>query len=386
MKRMFTPSRLKRVLVSLLCLCLLLAVGCYDDGMYRVPKDAVIRDPIRTTAAPVDTFPLPNDYYFTDNYLPDKAAVINDLLAKSGDSGEAFVFVTDPHTEDQGNAGQTPYLVHYLCTQTDLSRAIVCGDVYTGMAANYVSTMAKAFSDGTVHYVMGNNEYSTDITDADLAAVYYADKPDEIGNADRHYYYVDSPESKLRYVVLNAWSEGGVTATDLEAQNTWLKDEALQVEEGWGILVFVHGFVVREWGRNTDLRYFLSTMKPTAKTLLEYDGSGEILAVFHGFRHQDAVSRMRLNADGSPVLDDGCGGIPLIQTASDKYVTDKETAPYEMLIDREKDTITEQAFDVVVVDRKAGQIHCVRIGAPARDDTGWLTEKQVEVRTVNIRE
>ena len=168
-------------LTVLLCLSLLLANGC-QDGLPRAQEGAVIRDPVRTTSVstPTDTFPLPNDYYFEDNYLPNKAAVINDLLEKSGTTGEAFVFVTDPHTEQNRNAGQTPNLVHYLCTQTDLRRAIIGGDVYVGTSANYANTMAEAFSDGTVHYVMGNHEYDRDTTDAVLTAAYDEGKREQV--------------------------------------------------------------------------------------------------------------------------------------------------------------------------------------------------------------
>ena len=160
----------------------------------------------------------------------------------------------------------------------------------------------------------------------------------------------------------------------------------ISAESVFYILVFAHQFVSREWTRDKDLRYFGTVWKPIAKTLLEYDGAGEILAVFHGHIHQDMVSRMYLKSDGTAALDDACGGIPLIGTSTDKFYTNKEASPYEMLIDREKGTVTEQAFDVVVVDRENGQIHCVRIGAPARDGSGWLTEEQVEVRTVDIRQ
>ena len=340
----------------------------------------------RPTASGTSSFNLKN-YYLLNNYLPNKATTVNRLLANGGENAEAFVFITDPHTEQNRNAGQTAALVNYLCTRTDLSRAIVGGDVYVGTSPSYEAEMAKAFTDGTVHYVMGNHEYDRNATDGELANVYHADKPEEIGNVDRHYYYVDSLENKLRYVVLNGFEEGSGDATDIAAQNKWLKNEALNVDEGWGILVFCHQFVAREWkGDYPYHRYLLPTIKPFAKTLLEYDGNGEVLAVFHGHIHQDMVSRMKLNADGAPVLDDTCAGIPIIGTASDKYYTDKETSPYEMLIDREVGTVTEQAFDVVVVDRENGKIHCVRIGAPARDNTGWTDQEQVEVRTVNIRE
>ena len=372
----------------------------YTGAVYTLPTDEIVatREPMYVFAdtdtalevsylKPSNSTPLPNDYYFADDYLPNKAAVINELLEKGGNNAEAFVFITDPHTEGNRNAGQTPSLVRYLCTQTDLSRAFIGGDVYVGTSVSYADTMAEAFSDGTVHYVMGNHEYDRGTTDSALVDVYHQGKTDEIGNTDRHYYYVDSPDNKLRYVVLNGWEEGTENAADdlTTAQNEWLKNEALNVEEGWGILIFAHQFVNREW-KGSSNRYFGTVWKPIAKTLLEYDGNGEILAVFHGHIHQDMVSRMYLKPDGTAGLDDTCGGIPLIGTAADKYHTNKETSPYEMLIDREVGTITEQAFDVVVVDRANGQIHCVRIGAPARDKSGWLTEEQVEVRTVNIRE
>lgn len=396
-----TPSltQSKQILDLLFSIVVIAAVGWFLSQRNELPQTrenvntatthtkATISDTTTTAVTPpVDPIPLPNDYYFEDNYLQNKAAVINELLEKGGDNAEAFVFITDPHTEQNRNAEQTPSLVRYLCTQTNLSRAIIGGDVYVGTSASYADTMAEAFSDGTVHYVMGNHEYDRGTTDQQLVDVYHQGKTDEIGNADRHYYYVDSPDAKLRYVVLNGFKEGSVDATDMTAQNEWLKKEALCVEEGWGILVFCHQFVAREWQRPYDHRYLLPAIKPIAKTLLEYDGNGEILAVFHGHIHQDMVSRMYLKPDGTPALDDDCGGIPLIGTAADKYYTDKETSPYEMLIDREVGTITEQAFDVVVVDRANGQIHCVRIGASARDKSGWLTEEQVEIRTINIRE
>ena len=383
----------KRIVTALFCLSLL--VGCSRDNLPRVQEGAHIVHPsttttTRTTASDSSAFNLKN-YYLLNNYLPNKATTVNRLLANGGENAEAFVFITDPHTEMNHNAGQTAALVNFLCARTDLSRAIIGGDVYVGTSPSYEAEMAKAFTDGTVHYVMGNHEYDRDTTDEELVSVYHANKPEEIGNTDRHYYYVDSPENKLRYVILNGWMEGSeAVATDLATeQNEWLKTEALDVEDGWGILVFCHQFVNRDW-KGDSVRAFGPAWIPIAKTLLEYDGAGEVLAVFHGHIHQDMIGRMRLGTDAegnpTPVLDDNCGGIPLIGTAADKYYTDKETSPYEMLIDREVGTVTEQAFDVVVVDRENGKIHCVRIGAPARDKSGWTDQEQVEVRTVNIRE
>ena len=395
MKHKSSFSESKQSVNFLFCAIVFLIIILVKDNKNVLPQaqDEVNSTTVTTTTTrPTGTdngnTALLKNYYMLNNYMPNKAATINRLLQSAGENAEAFVFITDPHTEQNRNAEQTSSLVNFLCSRVDLSRAIVGGDMFIGPSDTYARTMKEAFTDGTVHYVMGNHEYDRNTTDEELVNIYHDDKPQEIGNIDRHYYYVDSTENKLRYVVLNGWEEGSETADDLPTtQNEWLKNEALNVDEGWGVLVFTHQFINRDWrGDYPYHRYFGTAWKPIAKTLLEYDGKGEILAVFHGHIHQDMISRMHLDSDGNPVLDDTCGGIPLIGTASDKFYTDKENSPYEFLIDREEGTITEQAFDVVVVDRENGKIHCVRIGAPARADTGWIDQEQVEIRTVNIRE
>ena len=101
-----------------------------------------------------------------------------------------------------------------------------------------------------------------------------------------------------------------------------------------------------------------------------YDGDGEILAVFHGHIHRDLINRT-------------ASGVPVIGVTADKTDTSKESV---VLVERRFGTITEQAFDVVIVDRTARKLHCVRIGAPAVDGSGAEGNDTTEIRVVDFRE
>lgn len=311
---------------------------------------------------------LPSYY---DSYMSDKVAVINSLMRGAALNGDAFVFITDQHTELNRNAGQSTRLIKHIGEHTKVNKVFSGGDVYCSNQVRLLDAYAAEMAEfgGDVHYAMGNHEYDF-LTEADLFYAYDIHKGHQIGNAARHYYYVDNPQQKIRYVVLNGWTEGGVPAADLPAQLQWLQDEALQVEDGWGIILFTHQFFNREWSLTPDP----ATISPTAQTiepiLDNYSGGGEILGVFHGHIHQDMV-----NHTG--------GGIPVIGTTCDKYVL---TQVGEFFATRTVGTVTEQAFDVVIVDRTARQFHCVRIGAKAFDGDGTPTDEQVEIRVVNFRE
>jgi hypothetical protein len=90
------------------------------------------------------------------------------------------------------------------------------------------------------------------------------------------------------------------------------------------------------------------TTEPYDQVRVEADFSGakgKILCCFCGHTQVDAYWDL--------------GGVPLIATRCDAAME-----PYEeMLAQRVKDTVTEQSFDVVVVDRKKGKLTCIKIGA-----------------------
>ena len=172
------------------------------------------------------------------------------------------------------------------------------------------------------------------------------------GNMDRHYYYVDNPQQKIRYIILSRFAEGDsqtIVKNGYEAEQlAWLTNVALNVDAGCSIIVFTH---------------FLSTDTipdpyGVANALDSYSGNGEIIAVIEGHTHWDYHGYT-------------AGGIPVIATTCDKNTpwvdpSGQDTEPI-YLGDRTSGTIKEQAFDVYIINKVAKTLTQVRIGCPIRD-------------------
>ncbi len=189
------------------------------------------------------------------------------------------------------------------------------------------------------------------------------------GNSYRHYYYVDDVQKKIRYIILSSHSEKtsveqiGASAGYEDDQVNWLQNTALNVQEDWGIIVFAHEiFQSGEIGNDT----IWNPAQRIVNILDSYTGKGEIIAVFQGEIHVDTVRH-------TP------GGIPVISITCNKFKSyvenGKELEPY--LHNRIKGTITEQAFDVVIIDRIQRKIHAVRIGGYSTWDDNTDAELMV---------
>jgi hypothetical protein len=205
------------------------------------------------------------------------------------------------------------------------------------------------------------------------------------GNLMRNYYYVDFPFQKLRYIILNAYQQGnevdkGNGQYVIQAINgyedeqlIWLNDVALDLEEGWNCLIFTHSLFHYE-DRNG--MYILERGKELGKIILNNPSSDKIIAIIQGHTHRDAV----VNITDSNVSNTENTGreIPVIVTTSDACYFDD--LPGEALTNREIGTITEQAFDVCVLDRTNRKITAVRIGGLASEDfnpVGTLEERVI---------
>lgn len=317
--------------------------------------------------------PFIPDYYFENGYLDGKIARIKTLLSKEGVT-QAFVFITDQHWEH--NAQNSISLLWYVQQKTKLSRMFCGGDIAdlfgtSGFA--YVRTLRKAWG-GEIHCVVGNHEYlgSTDATEQMVEKLFKTNPEIQVGNHVRHYYYVDDPVSKTRYIILSSYSQsvdGGKHALFGygEEQERWLRDVALDVESGWKIYLFTH------------LLFFIGVQddkiticdESIADILDNYSdlGRGKIMAVFHGHNHRDRVIYTPKSK------------IPVIVTTCDKY---RILGDDQQNVVRTPGTIDEQAFDVVIVNEQEKKIHCVRIGCPAKDGIGDNIGDDVEERIIDL--
>lgn len=310
-------------------------------------------------------------YYYNDDYIEKRINQINNLIYSNIANGDAFIAVADEHIDQikgTANSMQTPRLLRYVREKTRINRLFSLGDAADGGSLTVASAYRDAF-DGDIHHLCGNHEYFGSGNGNNLYAIYDMFNDNQNGNPYRHYYYVDDVQKKNRYIILSSHSEKtsveqiGASAGYEDDQINWLQNTALNVQEDWGIIVFTHEiFQSGEIGNET----IWNPAQRVVNILDNYTGKGEIIAVFQGEIHVDSVRH-------TP------GGIPVISITCNKFKSymenGKELEPY--LHNRIEGTITEQAFDVVIIDRVQRKIHAVRIGGYSTWDDNTDAELMV---------
>lgn len=319
------------------------------------------------------------EYYFANGYLTNKVAHIRQTMFDAHGNYDAFIFITDTHWEV--NAQKSPALIHYLKKSLNINKVIHGGDVYDVWSQYYQDDMLDQLESAfgkRPHVVTGNHEYKNNYMD-DPEIWYLINSIHEdivIGDSSRNYYYFDSPAQKMRYVVLNIYGDAGTDAvTQFEsAQQEWLQNVALDVEAGWGIIIIPHAMY------NVSISsYALVSIPDVTDNLIQivdnYSGNGEIICILQGHTHIDRVT-------ATPA------GIPIIITTCDKngLWTDPDTGLADLrYVDRTTGTINEQAFDVVIVDKRNRKIVAERIGSQAFNGSGNNMGVQVEYREIPFR-
>lgn len=309
-------------------------------------------------------------YYETNDYISGKAARIN-ALGKSGD--DVFAFITDIHWEM--NARNSPALISYLSDNCALHKMFNGGDVANASLLQVYKKYRKSV-DGKVHHVAGNHDWFSPTNGKDLYYCMDSANNDQIGDAFGHYYYVDNVQQKIRYVVLNGFSRedssSAITSAYSSDEIAWFGSEALSLPAPeWDVIVFTHFL------RTTSVSITGGADIETAIATFNADvsHSGKILAVFQGHTHWDAVYHTT-------------SGVPVITTTCDKWDLSNESELSQEQPGRVLGTISEQAFDVVVLNRAEQKFTCVRIGALAQNNVDkYRTDPNFEwIGTLQERE
>ena len=342
--------------LSVLC-STLLAVTCFS-ACDKLSEEVIISD-------------IPS-YYFEDNYLDNRIKAINDAIAECSDGCETFFWITDIHWEPDLNTRKSPMLIKYIASNTGVNKILNGGDTGNSqvICENAIAQLKNAIGSNRVYTVTGNHE----IVDAsryespfDRVAGELRGHNDDIeyGDGDRSYFYFDDSSSMTRYIGLSAFGlylNGDCEPCYTKEQLDWFKNEALRIEEGWTIVVFTHSL------------YYLSSNKlvkivgaePFIEAIDNYSGKGSIACVLMGHAHIDRMHK-------------GNSGVPYILSACDRH------SPYhgDINVNRIPGTISEQHFEVVVVDKGKRQIKLFSIGANARDGFDNDPGKEVDIRIVN---
>lgn len=349
------------------------------------------------------------DYFFANNYLGNKISRIESLIIKCAGVADVFAFTTDEHW--QRNAKHSPAIIKYLAEHINFDKYISGGDSThywnDDSAIEYNRIRKKAFK-GKFLPTVGNHEYYvsyfTQSGKYDAPALYnrtayayFMGVDNFVGNILRGYYYFDDVERKIRYITLSAFKEGqqvdhgnyysiGAVLGYEQEQLDWLENVALNVEQGWNIIIVTHSITGFSHDDDVLVPDIPVAVKPVCEILLRYDGNGAIMAVMAGHTHRDGI--VLLNDAFVGITQNPTGKtIPVIYTNCDAYNFDD--LPGEALENRDLGTITEQCFDIDIADYGAKKIHLVRIGATADLDfhkSGTLQERimNYEQKTVSV--
>ena len=349
-------------------------IAKYNNGDGAAHATEMLRNIVGYTDIP--------SYYRTDNYIDNKANLVKQLMIDANGQFDSFFFITDMHWE--WNAHNSPALINYLSRKLPVSKLINGGDLYNCWdevpTTDCLDNLRNAFK-GDMYTLCGNHEYNhigTGISNGGLTDAkvwYYLNSRHEkivVGDAGRNYYYLDNNVQKIRYIFLNPYTDKGAGEAQAaeyfeQIQQNWYRDVALgTLQAGWVAVILTH--TLYEIDAVTDVLSVSSVMRPILDIADAYNGNGKIACIIQGHSHRD---RMNISVSG----------IPIFITTCDKYVSWYTPAGQrDMNVDRELGTVTEHAFDVVVIDKKNKLVSLVRIGAPARNGVGNNAGDLVEIR------
>lgn len=305
-------------------------------------------------------------YYFENSYIQNKLSTLRTLINDSDGNYDAFVYCTDQHWSL--NAQRSPDLIAYIMRNMKMPRLFMGGDYDSGIDLPGINAFRDGFK-GHIYDIVGNHEYQNyirydysdgpealTVTGTMIWAYLNAKMTDcVIGSAERNYYYVDNQPQKMRYIVLNDWAEGPVYQFE-QTQIDWFDSALADMPSGYTAVVFIHAISSVDHDTGDLLKnYAYNDVQAVVDQYV-----GKVAAVFGGHTHFDGMGK---TDGGVPVFVTTCDKyIPLV--GDDDYLTDKRTVG----------TITEQAFDIVVIDKKNTLVSAVRIGCPADNPGGSALE------------
>ena len=172
----------------------------------------------------------------------------------------------------------------------------------------------------------------------------------ELFGLAREYYYRDYTGQKLRCLFLSSYdAETPVRYGFSEEEVAWVKETLDETPAGFKVLVFSHEApldILDYWAR------IVRNGKKLMQVLEEYNAreDAQILAYIHGHTHADYVYR----GSSFPIVSLGCNKC--------EYFLDKKPEGSHTYA-RKPDTVTQDLWDVLVVDGNRECLHFVRFGA-----------------------
>lgn len=308
-------------------------------------------------------------YY--DAHLESKIATIKSYDDVCGSNGDQFIFVTDYHLEN--NTAHSPYLCREILGKTSASHVVFGGDAINGtdtqdeckeQLMSFVNLWNTA-TENRFYPIIGNHEYYSNwqnpgdykggISQSAVYANFCKFAESRMGGYDGAVsYFVDNKAQKIRYIMCGCDYYGRIT----ETQNHWIMETLVDTPNNYDVVIIAH------WALDVDNTTGASSITDryvyiasacdafNEKTNYVYGGktydysgkSGCVICTLSGHFHADGDVRTS-------------GGMPIIATTCDAWRNEYSS------LSRTKGTVSEQAFDVVSIDKTNRKIYLTRIGA-----------------------
>lgn len=314
------------------------------------------------------------EYYTETGYLESRIDAIKKGCTDS-DNCDAFIWITDMHWESNLNARQAPALIRELASRLGINMLLNGGDTANNAknCAEAISSLRDAMQSDNVLSVSGNHEigdasrYERPFNRVD-SILRGHNKNIVYGDDNRSFFYYDDEPRHTRYIGLatyGLYTNGSYESLYDEKQLIWFQKEALDVKDDWTIIIFAHALYYVD-SKTNKLGVITEDAKAFINAIDEYNGAGKIACVLIGHSHIDRIHI-------------GASGVPYILSQCDRY------SPYyeDINIRRTQGTISEQHFEVVVVDKNEKIIKLFAIGSNSRDGYDDQLGEETDLRTIN---
>ena len=260
---------------------------------------------------------------------------------------KSFYYITDLHWKK--NARHSPQLVEAIKQKTEIKDIVFGGDYIEEAyekksdAIKIMSDCVSAFKTDDYVAILGNHDMNTTSSKvyeelSDREAIKVLNK----GRVEESYFNIDDEENKIGCIYLNTNCFNNSCP-----QISWFEQKIMMYSSDWTVLVFMHeyndyataGICIRKGKNGILIDKLLDDNKSNIKC--------KIAGIFSAHTHRDYFD---YNSFGCPVISTTCDSIGVYDWCDNLYK-------------REKDTITEQAFDVVQVDTIQRKVFMTRIGA-----------------------
>lgn len=270
---------------------------------------------------------------------------------------------------------------------------------------DFINKCRSAIGSNKVYATYGNHDLETvtsSVTRYDEVFYEYGSFREDVVYADEYKtaYYVDNAPQKMRYIALGQWglhTAGGYENLLTQSVKDWFANEAINVEQGWTIVIFIHGLFTSIQGTENLMPYIDENtgtwavnsnniiIEPIAgctdiiDTIDNYKangGLGDIACVLMGHWHADRIHIGR-------VISPATTGVPYIISQSDQWWDSHVGGLSDIKSPRTLSTIEEQHFEVVVINKNDRTVKLFSVGSKARNGIDSNVGDLVEVRVVN---